>query len=37
LEKANKEMGNKKATGDEGDVPGDGLKLLGEVGFKIIK
>jgi len=29
-------MGNKKATGDDG-VPGDVLKLLGEVGLKIMK
>ena len=36
LEKAIKEMRNKKATGDV-DVPGDVLKLLGECGLKILK
>ena len=36
VEKAIKEMRNKKATGDE-DVPGDMLKLLGEGGLKIMK
>jgi len=30
-----KEMRNRKATGDN-DVPGDGLKLLGEGGLKIL-
>ena len=35
VEKAIKEMRNKKATGDD-DVPGDVLKLLGEGGFKIM-
>ena len=35
LEKAIKEMRNKKATGDD-DVPGDVLKLLGEGGLKIL-
>jgi hypothetical protein len=35
VEKAIKEMRNKKATGDN-DVPGDVLKLLGEVGLKIM-
>ena len=35
MEKAIKEMRNKKATGD-GDVPGDVLKLLGEGGLKIL-
>jgi hypothetical protein len=30
-----KEMKNKKATGDD-DVPGDVLKLLGKVGFKVM-
>jgi hypothetical protein len=33
--KAIKEMGNKKATGDD-DVPGDVLKLLGEGSLKIL-
>jgi len=32
VEKATKEMRNKKATGD--DVPGDVFKLLGEGGLK---
>jgi hypothetical protein len=36
VEKAIKEMRNKKATGDD-DVPGDVLKLLGEGGLKIMK
>jgi hypothetical protein len=36
VEKAIKEMRNKKATGDD-DVPGDVLKLLEECGLKIIK
>ena len=36
MEKAIKEMRNKKATGDD-DVPGDVLKLLGEGGLKIMK
>ena len=35
MEKAVKEMRNKKATGDD-DVSGDVLKLLGEGGFKIM-
>jgi len=35
VQKAIKEMRNKKATGDD-DVPGDVLKLLGEGGLKII-
>ena len=35
VEKAIKEMRNKKATGDE-DVPGDMLKLLGEGGLRRI-
>ena len=35
VEKAPKEMRNKKATGDD-DVPGDVLKLLGEGGLKIM-
>ena len=35
MEKAIKEMRNKKATGDD-DVPGDVLKLLGEGGLKIL-
>ena len=35
VEKANKEMRNEKATGDD-DVPGDVLKLLGEGGLKIL-
>ena len=34
VEKAIKEMRNKKATGDD-DVPGDVLQLLGEGGLKI--
>jgi len=37
VEKAIKEMRNKKAIGDEDNVPGDGLKLWGEVGLKIMK
>ena len=35
VEKAIKEMRNKKATGDD-DVPGDVLKLFGEGGLKIM-
>jgi len=35
VEKAIKEMGNKKATGDD-DVPGDVFKLHGEGGLKIM-
>ena len=35
VEKAIKEMRNKKATGDD-DVPGDVLKLLGKGGLKIM-
>jgi hypothetical protein len=35
VEKAIKEMRNKKATGDD-DVPGDMLKLLGEGGLKVM-
>jgi hypothetical protein len=35
VEKAIKEMRNKKATGDD-DVPRDVLKILGEAGMKII-
>jgi len=35
VEKPIKEMGNKKATGDD-DVPGDVFKLLGEGGLKIM-
>jgi len=35
MEKAIKEMRNRKATGDD-DVPGDVLKLLGEDGLKIL-
>jgi hypothetical protein len=35
VDKAIKEMSDKKAAGD-GDVPGDVLKLLGEVGLKIV-
>jgi hypothetical protein len=35
VEKAIKEMRNKKATGDD-DVPGDVLKVLGEGGLKIM-
>jgi hypothetical protein len=35
VEKAIKEMRNKKATGDD-DVPGNVLKLMGESGLKII-
>ena len=34
VEKAIKEMRNKKAAGDD-DVPGDVFKLLGECGLKI--
>jgi len=36
VEKAIKEMRNKKATGDD-DVPGDVLKLMGEGGLKIMR
>ena len=36
VEKTNKEIRNKKATGDD-DVPADVLKLLGEAGLKIMK
>jgi len=36
VEKAIKEMRNRKATGDD-DVPGEVLKLLGEGGSKILK
>jgi len=36
VEKAIKEMRNKKATGDD-VIPGDVLKLLGEGGLKIMK
>jgi hypothetical protein len=36
VEKAIKEMKNKKATGDYDDVPGDEHKLLGECGLKIM-
>jgi hypothetical protein len=36
VEKAIKEVRNKKATGDD-NVPGDVLKLLGESGLKIMK
>ena len=36
VEKAVKEMRNRKATGDD-DVPGDVLKLLGESGLEILK
>ena len=35
VEKAIKDMRNRKATGDE-DVPADVLKLLGEGGLKIL-
>jgi hypothetical protein len=35
VEKAIKEMRDKKATGDE-DVPGDVLKLLGEDGLRLM-
>ena len=35
VEKAIKEMRNRKATGDE-DIPGDVLKLLGKGGLKIL-
>jgi hypothetical protein len=35
VEKAFKEMRDKKATGDD-DVPGDVLTLLGEDGLKVI-
>jgi hypothetical protein len=36
VERATKEMRNKKATGDD-DVPGDMLKLFGEGGLKIMR
>ena len=36
VEKAIKEMRNRKATEDDDDVPGDVLKLLREVGLKIL-
>ena len=36
VEKAIKEMGNRKATGED-DIPGDVLKLLGKGGLKIPK
>ena len=36
VEKAIKEMMNRKATGDD-DVPGDVLKVMGEVGLKTLK
>ena len=36
LGKPIKEMRNRKATGDDDDVPGDVLKLLGECGLKIL-
>jgi len=36
VQKAIKEMRNKKATGDD-DIPGDVLKLFGEDGLKIMK
>ena len=36
VEKAIKEMRNRKATGDDDDVPGDVIKLLGEGGLKIL-
>jgi hypothetical protein len=36
VEKAIKEMRNKKATGDD-DVPGDVFKLFGGGGLKIMK
>jgi len=36
VEKSIKEIRNKKATGDEDDVPGDMLKLLGERDLKIM-
>jgi len=35
VEKAIKEMRNRKATGDD-DIPGDVLKLLGEGGLNIL-
>ena len=35
VEKAIKEMRNRKTTGDD-DIPGDVLRLLGEVGLKIM-
>jgi len=36
VEKAIKETRNRKATGDD-DVPGDVLKVMGEVGLKTLK
>ena len=36
VEKAIKEIRNKKPTGDDDDVPGDVLKLFGEGGLKIV-
>ena len=36
VEKAIKGMKNRKATGDD-DVPGDVLKVMGEVGLKTLK
>ena len=36
VEKFIKEMRNMKATGDDDDVPGQVLKLLGECGLKIM-
>ena len=36
MEKVIKEMGKRKATGDD-DVPGDVIKLLGEDGLKVLK
>jgi len=35
VEKAIKEMRNRKVTGDD-DIPGDVLRLLGECGLKIM-
>jgi len=37
VEKAIKEMKKRRAKGDDDDVPGDVLKLLGEGGLKILK
>ena len=37
MEKAIKEKRNKKATGDDDDVLGDVLKLLGKGGLKVMK
>jgi len=36
VEKAIKEMRNRKATGDD-DIPGDVIKLLGKGGLNILK